>query len=318
MMIIKMLIQIQLLLGTSGEFIIEIDATGTETLLTYDTKITFTNKPANLKFYGDSEKTQELIVENDKYLALNGFMSLEDNKKRDIPIYWDWKFETGESEVDREKNDIIDSEFMGKVMSMQIDVNGTQVTSNPYEKEVAFATINGKIADFGSVQDAIDFVGENKGSIVCLIKDVDGEKISVATGQDIVFNTNGKKITSDGTTITNLGKMRIVGNGLIDSTAEAKWGEGTVVNNGELEFTDSRITSTNCGIVNNSTGSVIISGGEIKVSQNGILNYGNASDESNPALKIKGGNINAGNYGIYNSDGTIIISDGIIKGNRWN
>lgn len=144
-----MLIQIQLLPGTSGEFIIEIDATGTETLLTYDIKITFTNKPANLKFYEDIEKTQELIVENDKYLALNGFMSLDDNKKRDIPIYWDWKFETGESEMDREENDIIDSEFMGKVMSMQIDVNGTQVTSNPYEEGVAFSTINGKIIATG-------------------------------------------------------------------------------------------------------------------------------------------------------------------------
>lgn len=316
-----MLIQIQLHLGTSGEFIIEIDATGTETLLTYDTKITFTNKPANLKFYEDIEKTQELIVENDKYLALNGFMSLDDNKKRDIPIYWDWKFETGESEMDREENDIIDSEFMGKVMSMQIDVNGTQVTSNPYEEGVAFSTINGKIINFSSAQEAIDFVGENKGAIVSLIKDVDGEKISVANGQDIVFNTNDKKITSDGTTITNYGKMKIVGNGVIDSTAEVKWGAGTVVNNGELEFAGSKVTSTNAGIVNNSTGVVTISGGNIKVSQNGILNYGNSSDENNPALKIKAGNIEAGtgNYGIYTSyNGTIIINGGIIKRKRWN
>ena len=70
--------------GTSGEFIIEIDATGTETLLTYETKMTLTNKPKNLKFYWDSNKTQEIIVENETYLALNGFMSLSDNKKRDI------------------------------------------------------------------------------------------------------------------------------------------------------------------------------------------------------------------------------------------
>ena len=141
--------------GTSGEFIIEIDATGTETLIAYDTTITFTNKPTNLIFYSNSEKTEAIIVENERYLNLNGFFSLEDNKKRDIPIYWEWKLESGNTPEEIENNDEIDTTFMGKTMSMQIATTGRQVMENPTGKyAVTFDANGGILPEYGNVSQA--------------------------------------------------------------------------------------------------------------------------------------------------------------------
>lgn len=46
--------------------------------------------------------------------------------------------------------------FMGKTMSMQIAVIGTQVMSNPYADGVASATVNGEITVYDTVQKAIN------------------------------------------------------------------------------------------------------------------------------------------------------------------
>ena len=58
-------------------------------------------------------------------------MSLTDNKVRDIPIYWEWKLETGEKIEDIDVNDIEDTKFMGRTMSMYIAVTGKQVLERP-------------------------------------------------------------------------------------------------------------------------------------------------------------------------------------------
>ncbi len=154
--------------GTSGEFIIEIDATGTEVLISYDTTITFTNKPTNLIFYSNSQKTEALIVENERYLNLNGFFSLTDNKKRDIPIYWEWKLESGNTQEEIDANDLVDSSFMGKTMSMQIATTGKQVLENPTEKyTVTFDANGGTLTQYGNVGQATKQVtyGEAYGAL---------------------------------------------------------------------------------------------------------------------------------------------------------
>ena len=118
---------------------------GTEVPLWYDAKIAFTNKPTNLIFYSDREKTKAIIMENDKYINLGGFFSLEDNKKRNMPIYWEWKFETGDTQEEIYKNDLIDSSFMGEKMSMQIETTGKQVTEKPTGKHVIMYNANGGV-----------------------------------------------------------------------------------------------------------------------------------------------------------------------------
>ncbi|MBR2744500.1 MAG: InlB B-repeat-containing protein [Clostridia bacterium] len=101
---------------------------GTQVPLEYNIETTLTNKPTNLVFYSNSEKTEALIIENEKNLNFNGYFSLASYKKRYIPIYWEWKFETGDTQEEIRKNNVIDTSFMTKTMSMEIDATGEQVT----------------------------------------------------------------------------------------------------------------------------------------------------------------------------------------------
>ncbi|MBO5349919.1 MAG: hypothetical protein J6A89_08930 [Clostridia bacterium] len=112
--------------GTFGEFQIGIDARGTETILEYIINVNLENKPTNLKFYSDSEKTQEIEVQNNQFI-LQGFMDLEDVKEiKTITIYWDWPYRTGSNNNEIAENDRIDTEDVGKTMTMKVSVTGTQ------------------------------------------------------------------------------------------------------------------------------------------------------------------------------------------------
>ena len=118
---------------------------GTEVPLAYNTTITFKDKPTNLVFYSNSEKTEALIIENEKYLNVSGFFSLEDYKKRYVPIYWEWKYMTGNTQEEIFENDLIDVKFNGKTMSMKIETTGEQVTEKPIGRHVVTFNANGGI-----------------------------------------------------------------------------------------------------------------------------------------------------------------------------
>ena len=300
--------------GTSGEFILELNATNTETFLVYDTKITFTNKPTNLKFYTDNSKTQELVVENDKYLAFKGFMSLEDEKIKEQNVYWEWPLETGVTEEEIDENDLIDSSFMKKTMSMQIEVTGTQVMSNPFQDAVASAMINGEILFYNNIQDAINRVGKNEGAVITLIEDNTNEQITVAQGQNIIIDTAGKTLdTNSEHAIENNGTLSITGNGIITSHSQSS----TILSQGILnvssgyikaegEFSDSTRGIENRGTLNVSKTACIDANGQ------GISNYGTAN--------ITGGKIEGKNYGIvnYNSGKVNISGNTYIKASYTN
>lgn len=173
---------------------------GTETLLAYDTTITFTNKPTNLIFYSNSDKTEAIVIENERYLNLNGFFSLDDNKKRDIPIYWEWKLESGVTQEEIDANDLIDSEFMGKTMSMQIATTGKQVTENPTGKyAVTFDANGGTLPSYGNTSQATKQVtyGETYGNLPTPTRE--GYTFMGWNGKNL-YNVNDIKIITSGIT----------------------------------------------------------------------------------------------------------------------
>ncbi|MBE5806169.1 MAG: hypothetical protein E7313_05615 [Clostridiales bacterium] len=116
--------------GTYGELKIGIDATGTETALTYIIEATMENKPTNLKFYRNVEKTWEIPVKDNK-LVINGCINLSDAKVREQKIYWDWPLETGRTKEEVDANDKLDSNSMGNTMVMNVAVTGTQEMEAP-------------------------------------------------------------------------------------------------------------------------------------------------------------------------------------------
>lgn len=114
--------------GTSGEFKIIVDATGSEVGINYN--ITFTeeeNKPQNLKFIYDGVKYDSIKeLENN----LSGIINAnEPNKSKTINIQWEWEYETGKTEEEINANDILDTKDAEQIRNYTFDVivTGTQV-----------------------------------------------------------------------------------------------------------------------------------------------------------------------------------------------
>ena len=115
--------------GTYGEFEIDIDARGTETALSYEIKIDFTNKPTNLKFYSNQAKTNEITLNNGS-LVLSKTLSLSDvNSVQPNIIYWSWPFQTGviDQQTGIATGDAQDTlDMQNGAMQMSITVIGNQ------------------------------------------------------------------------------------------------------------------------------------------------------------------------------------------------
>ena len=68
------------------------------------------------------------IYHGDNSINLNVYILQSDtNKVSEKIIYWKWDYETGQTEDEKNANDISDSEWMGKNVSLNINVAGTQV-----------------------------------------------------------------------------------------------------------------------------------------------------------------------------------------------
>lgn len=113
--------------GTSGSFDIEIDGSGSEVAIDYIIEVDVSAKPTNLKFYRNSDFTDEITIGENSILNIEGFIDLEKvNTKVREKIYWNWPYRTGETEEEKLANDKIDSQEMEKTIEMPIKVIGRQ------------------------------------------------------------------------------------------------------------------------------------------------------------------------------------------------
>ena len=179
---------------------------------------------------------------------------------------------------------------------------------------VASTTINGTTTYFGSVQDAIDFADTNEGAVVTLIKSNINESVTVVAGQNIILDTNGKTLTSNGATITNGGSLTIQGNGTISSvsvnnstilnTATLAVTSGTIngtkaiESSGSVTATGGQISGTDTAIENKASGTVSVSGTANISAPKAIANAQNTT--SSAQVTITEGTVNGTNYALYN------------------
>lgn len=114
--------------GSTGEFSIQIDGTGTEVGIDY--KVIFQNeknKPSHLKFNYQGKEYNSITEIED---ILNGSIYVdEEEKTRKINIQWYWAYETGRSQEEIEKNDQIDTKEAKEIENYTFDVAvvGTQI-----------------------------------------------------------------------------------------------------------------------------------------------------------------------------------------------
>lgn len=114
--------------GTSGSFNIIVDGTGSEVGINY--YITFTNestKPTNLKFIYDNREYSSI---SELESILSGTIYANDEEKiKTLTIYWQWPYETGNSESEVANNDKIDTQNAQDLATytFNVIVSGTQV-----------------------------------------------------------------------------------------------------------------------------------------------------------------------------------------------
>ncbi len=114
--------------GTSGNFNIMVDGTGSDVGIHYSIKFeNETTKPTNLKFVYDKKEYNSITeLEND----LSGTIYANDeNKERTLSIGWKWNYETGTQDSEIANNDRIDTQDAKAIANYTFDVivSGTQV-----------------------------------------------------------------------------------------------------------------------------------------------------------------------------------------------
>ncbi|MBE5806345.1 MAG: hypothetical protein E7313_06565 [Clostridiales bacterium] len=160
--------------GTYGKLEIGIDATGTETALTYVIEGTTENLPTNLKFYADEDRILDLTVSDNKF-SKGGYMKLNEVGVRNEIIYWEWPFETGTTSESIAQNDEIDKQDSLKTMSMKVSVTGKQLNGNPV------------LADLVQVGDYVDYNPSSNGIKTFTSADwVTGGKVMVDEEEAII------------------------------------------------------------------------------------------------------------------------------------
>lgn len=117
--------------GTSGEFDIVVDGTGSDVGIYYS--INFTNeqnKPSNLKFTYNNIQYNSIT---ELTSVLTGVInSNEEEKKKTFTINWEWKYETGSTNEEIAQNDKIDTDDGKNISNYTFDVivSGNQINPN--------------------------------------------------------------------------------------------------------------------------------------------------------------------------------------------
>ncbi len=113
--------------GTTGQFEIVIDGTGSEVGIDYTVQFQEkSNKPQNLKFIYENREYNS-IKELENILSGN-IEATEGNKVRTILIKWKWDYETGKGAEEISANDKIDTKNGKEISNYSFDVivQGTQ------------------------------------------------------------------------------------------------------------------------------------------------------------------------------------------------
>ncbi len=155
--------------GTKGEIVFNIDGNDSQVSLEYDINMSLTQIPENLIFYTDEQMTNAVYKDNGE-MHLNGYFGVDnENKKETKTLYWQWKLETGTTQEEIENNDVLDSKWMDKDISLGINAVGRQVAdeSGTTKCEVTFDLNGGKLDSHGDSKQITKQVnyGENYGEL---------------------------------------------------------------------------------------------------------------------------------------------------------
>lgn len=110
--------------GTSGEFSITLDATGSDVSVDYTLEFpSEMNKPANIIFTYDGKNYQSLT----EIGRIKGNIAIGNEMTKTIPIKWTWAYQTGSTNEAKNENDIKDTNDGTSLFDYSFDVVATGV-----------------------------------------------------------------------------------------------------------------------------------------------------------------------------------------------
>lgn len=112
--------------GTSGEFIIVLDGTGSEVDIDYSVKfINEQNKPKNLKFHYQNQALNSASEINN----LSGHFIHTGEQRKEFRIAWFWSYETGSTDEQKAENNILDTQDGETLRKYTFDIEITATQS---------------------------------------------------------------------------------------------------------------------------------------------------------------------------------------------
>jgi len=170
--------------------------------------------------------------------------------------------------------------------------------------------LNGKVMDHGSGYTAYAGTG------TLTITDSSAEKSGKITGtRNPVYLTGGKSLILEGGTIEKTGE----GGDGSNHYGSAIYNESTgsiTISGGEIKVSNASDSNMNYyGIYNKSTGSVFLTGGQISVTAGGLSGnkYYGIYNSSNGSVYLSGGKVHSAEYAVYyEHDGNLQIGPGVM------
>lgn len=114
--------------GTSGSFIIKLTNENTEVGVDFEIAFTdVTNKPTYLKFYSDDSFSTEIDPTSD---TITGQLEAKDADGLEVPIYWQWAYESGADTTDTTEGKAAKDLTIGlTITGTQVEPSSTAITS---------------------------------------------------------------------------------------------------------------------------------------------------------------------------------------------
>ena len=126
--------------GTYGSFDLDIDGRGSEVSLDYYISMVVAQKPTNLKFYTDSNYTQEIEISAGNKMFLEGDLLLTEASMQEIKtIYWKWDYRTTTM-----PSEAVLNSYTPQIDGLQALINQYETAASQDKDEIA-AKINDKI-----------------------------------------------------------------------------------------------------------------------------------------------------------------------------
>lgn len=105
--------------GTSGEFSITLDATGSDVAIDYTVEfVNEVNKPTNILFTYDGNKYKTL----NEIGAIKGNIGVTNEKTKLVTIKWEWPYQKGSTDVAKIENDNIDTKDGTSLLDYSFDI----------------------------------------------------------------------------------------------------------------------------------------------------------------------------------------------------